>query len=260
MVDVNEPQKVFDILEEKEIPYIKTQIRIYYCKSCGRIFGLSTEMSQCDNCEDEITSVRVGDFMDSKHRWVVERKTTEDFANSTRDRSLHVQAKNMAMLFIGHKYVFLEGFISVMVEDPRNEPIKYWLKSMRSTLAQYGVTVWQMDDLDMLIYELTELDKKCDKMPKIYDVIDDKFKGWTDQKKIICKLLIISDKKADLLLEYFGTPWKIFEAIFSSTILYTRTGNPKGITGPIGEIKGFGPKFIAKNQELLLTSGKGKTE
>ena len=231
---------------------MRTQIRIYYCEGCGKIYGMSTDLTHC-LCETEISSFRVGDFMDSDHRWVVERKTTGDFANSTRDSSLHVQAKNMAMFFKGHKYVFLEGFISVMVDDPRNTPIKGWLKSMRSTLAQYGISMWQMDDLDMLIYEVVELDKKCDVMPQIYDVIDDKFTGWSQQKRIICKLLDVSGKKADILLDALKTPYNIFEAIVMSEVTYTRTGNPKGVTGAFQFIKGFNHKFITKNKAMLLS-------
>ena len=194
--------------------------------------------------------------MDSDLRWCVERKSLSDCVGSMVNHRIFAEATNMAKFFKGQKFLFLEGFISVMAEDPQNEAIKPWIKSLRSTLMQYGVVMWQMDDLDMLVYELVELDKKCGKDPQIYETIDDKYRGWNDGKKMVCKLMDVSDKKADVLIDYFGSPMNIFQAILDSEIEYTRTGNPKGIIGPIRELKGFSYKFIAKNKELLTKSAK----
>jgi len=34
--------------------------------------------------------------------------------------------------------------------------------------------------------------------------------------------------------------------------LYTKTGNPKGIIGPLENLTGFGPIFVEKNQKILF--------
>lgn len=68
-------------------------------------------------------------------------------------------------------------------------------------------------------------------------------------------LLNTGQKKARFLLERFdGCPQKVIEGILNSKVLYTRTGNPKGIEGEFEKLEGFGPKYILSNQELLQPS------
>jgi len=258
VIDSGEPKSVIEAFEEKGIPYIQTEIRFFCCKSCGAVY--TKPIKKCiktDLCGEDgsIISDRVADFTNTNRTFIVERKTEADFIASTLDYSLHDQARRMAMYFQGQKFVFLEGFISVLVDDPHNRKIKPWLRSMRVTLSQFDVYLWQMDDIYMLIDELVRLDEKCGEQPRIHEKIDDKYTGWSDQKKIVCKLLDVSDKKADKLLEIFGSPWDIFSAILKSNVIYTRTGNPKGVTGPFESIKGFSHKFILKNKKMLLNEG-----
>nr|QEE16299.1 hypothetical protein DSAG12_02129 [Candidatus Prometheoarchaeum syntrophicum] len=61
----------------------------------------------------------------------------------------------------------------------------------------------------------------------------------------------VSEKKARILLDHFKTPYNVLQAITETTITYTKTGNPKGISGRLAELKGFGHKFLKMNQELL---------
>lgn len=70
-------------------------------------------------------------------------------------------------------------------------------------------------------------------------------------------LLNTGQKKAKTLLETFeGSPTKVIKGILSSKVLYTRTGNPKGVEGEFEKLEGFGPKYILQNQELLRSSKK----
>jgi len=258
VIDSGEPEHVFEAFDEKGIPYIKAEIRFYFCENCGKVYTANPEI--CDECgETRITSERVGDFTNTNRTFLVERKTPADFVSSMLDKSLHSQAARMAKYFAGWKFVFLEGFISVMVDDPHNTNISNWIRSMRVTLRQYDVCMWQMDDIYMLIYELRRLDEKCGETPQIHEKIDDKYSGWSNAKKIVCKLIDVSDKKADILLEKFKTPWNIFQAIGKSDILYTKSGKPKlDVDSPFYNLKGFGVKFVLKNRELLLLPD-GKT-
>ena len=47
----------------------------------------------------------------------------------------------------------------------------------------------------------------------------------------------------------------VFEGILSTELLYTRTGKPKGISGPLAGIQGIGFKFIDNNRKLLKSRG-----
>ena len=251
VIDSGEPPSVLEAFDEKGIPYIQTEIKFYYCEDCKKIY-IAPIPSFCSICGGTIENNRVADFTNTQRSFIVERKTEEDFIGSTLDYSLHDQARRMAMYFEGPKFVFLEGFISVMLDNPHLKKIKPWLRSMRVELSLYNVYMWQMDDIYMLIDELVRLDENCGKDPKIHPKIDDKYSGWSSKKKLVCKLVNISDKKADILLERFGSPMDIFLAILKSQVTYTRTGNPKGLSGPFEGIKCFGHKFITKNKKLLL--------
>lgn len=59
-------------------------------------------------------------------------------------------------------------------------------------------------------------------------------------------------KKAGALLNAFdGSPKKVVNAILDSKVLYTKSGNPKGIEGSFSEMKGFGANYIIENKKLL---------
>ncbi|MFX1496765.1 MAG: ERCC4 domain-containing protein [Promethearchaeota archaeon] len=68
-------------------------------------------------------------------------------------------------------------------------------------------------------------------------------------------LIDIGPKKAKTLIEKFKTPHQVIKAIKHTEVTFTRTGNPKGIEGPLSMLKGFSWKFIEKNKKLLF----GKT-
>ncbi len=53
-----------------------------------------------------------------------------------------------------------------------------------------------------------------------------------------------------------NNPKKIIDSILDTEVLYTKTGNPKGLNGPMSELEGFGPKYVLKNQRLFHSSKK----
>ena len=69
---------------------------------------------------------------------------------------------------------------------------------------------------------------------------------------IIEGLVDIGPTKAKTLIEKFKTPHNVLRAIQETEIEYTRTGNPKGIKGPLKALGGFGWKFVQNNKELLF--------
>ena len=68
----------------------------------------------------------------------------------------------------------------------------------------------------------------------------------------------IGPKKAKSLIENYETPYQVFKAIKHTEVIYTRTGNPKGIKGPLNDLSGFGWKFVEKNKEMLFGKLKEK--
>ena len=73
-------------------------------------------------------------------------------------------------------------------------------------------------------------------------------------------------KKAKLLVDHFGSVDAVINAIKTTKITYTKAGKPKGISGPLEQLSGFGHKFVEKNNELLthdtleILSAKKKNE
>jgi len=78
----------------------------------------------------------------------------------------------------------------------------------------------------------------------------------------LCGLVFFrpTDKKAKILLDYFKTPYNVLHAIIQSEIIYSKSGKPKGISGNLEELKGFGHKFLKFNKELLTKPFKKSLE
>ncbi|MHA1728396.1 MAG: ERCC4 domain-containing protein [Promethearchaeota archaeon] len=76
------------------------------------------------------------------------------------------------------------------------------------------------------------------------------------QAFILEGLINVGPSKSQKLIEEFGTPLAFFTALLNTEIIYTRTGNPKGIKGGLEKVKGIGWKFVQDNKELLLSKDK----
>ncbi len=67
-------------------------------------------------------------------------------------------------------------------------------------------------------------------------------------------LFQVSEKKAKILLNHFKTPYNVLQGILGTDIIYTKSGKPKGISGSLEQLKGFGHKFLKANRELIETT------
>ncbi|WP_455142318.1 ERCC4 domain-containing protein [Candidatus Hodarchaeum mangrovi] len=66
-------------------------------------------------------------------------------------------------------------------------------------------------------------------------------------------------KKAEILLDHFNqSPTNVIKGILKSKVIYTKTGNPKGLEGPFEKLEGFGPKYLIENKKILGSSEKEK--
>ncbi|MHA1946002.1 MAG: ERCC4 domain-containing protein [Candidatus Hodarchaeales archaeon] len=76
-----------------------------------------------------------------------------------------------------------------------------------------------------------------------------------DQLYFLQGLYNTGQKKGDILLDAFNNnPKEVIDSILETEVLYTKTGNPKGLNGPMSDLEGFGPKYVLKNQSLFQSS------
>jgi len=81
-----------------------------------------------------------------------------------------------------------------------------------------------------------------------------------DQLYFLQGLYNTGQKKGDILLDAFNnSPKEVIDSILETEVLYTKTGNPKGLNGPMSDLEGFGPKYVLKNQ-ILFQSSKEKNK
>ena len=78
-----------------------------------------------------------------------------------------------------------------------------------------------------------------------------------DQLFFLQGLYNTGQKKGEILLDSFGnSPEAVLNSILQTKVIYTKTGNPKGLEGPMKSLEGFGPKYVMSNQRLLKSSQK----
>ncbi len=76
-----------------------------------------------------------------------------------------------------------------------------------------------------------------------------------DQLFFLQGLYNTGQKKGEILLDSFGnSPENVLNSILQTEVVYTKTGNPKGLEGPMKALEGFGPKYVMSNQRLLRSS------
>jgi Fanconi anemia group M protein len=76
-----------------------------------------------------------------------------------------------------------------------------------------------------------------------------------DQLYFLQGLYNTGQKKGEILLDVFNNnPKEVIDSILKTEVLYTKTGNPKGLNGPMSNLEGFGPKYVLKNQSLFQSS------
>ena len=75
-----------------------------------------------------------------------------------------------------------------------------------------------------------------------------------DQIHFLEGLLQVGVDKAKKLLHLFSSPIKIIRAILATEIIFSPSGKTRRLKGPFEKIKGFGPKFIEENQQLLTSN------
>ncbi len=65
-------------------------------------------------------------------------------------------------------------------------------------------------------------------------------------------LMLSGPKTAVNLSKNFESVWDVINGIKESSVIYTKTGNPKGVVGPIEEVEGCSIEFVRQNKIMLF--------
>ena len=183
----------------------------------------------------------------------IERKEGFDFVSSIMDNRLFEQLLRLKDTY-ENPILILEGLNNEVFETTGMK-----ISSIYGALAfisyKLGISVIptrNIEDTAIVVERIAYREQVKDSTP-IFSRKAPKQMSKRERRSFIIEGLVdIGPKKARALIEKFKNPYKVFKAIKRTEILYTRTGNPKGIKGPLEDLTGFGWKFVEKNQRLLF--------
>ena len=189
----------------------------------------------------------------------IERKEGFDFVTSIMDNRLFEQLLRLKDTY-EYPILILEGLNNEVFENTGMN-----ISSIYGALAfisyKLGISVIptrNIEDTAIVVERIAYREQIKDSSP-IFSRKAPKQMSKKERRSFIIEGLVdIGPKKANALIEKFKNPYQVFKAIKRTEILYTKTGNPKGISGPLEELTGFGWKFVEKNQRLLF--GKKKKD
>lgn len=191
----------------------------------------------------------------------IERKTGFDFVVSIMDNRLFEQLLRLKDTY-STPILIIEG-LNDEVFDNTGMKISSIYGALAYVSYKLGISVIptrNIDDTAIVIERIAIREQIEDKAPIISRKAP---KGLSIEERmsfIIEGLFDTGPKKAVQLIDHFKTPYNVLKAIKQSFIIYTRTGNPKGIEGPLNKIKGFGHNYIEKNKELIFGIKKANKE
>ncbi|MFX0036223.1 MAG: ERCC4 domain-containing protein [Candidatus Hermodarchaeota archaeon] len=213
-------------------------------------------MALLDNKKDTITyeskQLDIADIVIS-NEVAIERKEGFDFIASIMDNRLFEQLLRLKDTY-EYPILILEGLNDEVFE---NTGMK--LSSIYGALAfisyKLGISVIptrNLEDTAIVVERIAHREQVKDSSPIFSRKAPKQMSKKERRSFIIEGLADIGPKKANALIDKFKNPYQVFKAIKRTEITYTRTGNPKGIRGPLEDLTGFGWKFVEKNQRLLF--------
>lgn len=206
-----------------------------------------------DSIEYESQQLDIADIVVSKDV-AIERKEGFDFISSIMDNRLFEQLMRLQETY-PCPILILEGLNDQVFEKTRMK-----INSIYGVLAKIsyvmGISVIptrNLEDTVVLIERIAYREQVKNDAGTILSRPAPKQMSKEERRTFVIEGLIdIGAKKAKELILKYKTPFNVLKAIKNTKIIYTRTGNVRGIEGPLSELKGFGPKFIIKNKKLLF--------
>ena len=213
-------------------------------------------MALLDNKKDIITyeskQLDIADIVVS-NEVAIERKEGFDFVSSIMDNRLFEQLLRLKDTY-DNPILILEGLNNDVFENTgmKISSIYGALSFISYKLGVSVIPTRNLEDTAIVVERIAYREQVKDSMP-IFSRRAPKQMSKNERRSFIIEGLVdIGAKKAKTLIEKFKTPYSVFKAIKNTEILYTKTGNPKGIKGPLEDLTGFGWKFVEKNQKLLF--------
>ncbi|MFW9898671.1 MAG: ERCC4 domain-containing protein [Candidatus Thorarchaeota archaeon] len=183
----------------------------------------------------------------------IERKEGFDFVSSIMDNRLFEQLLRLKETY-ANPILILEGLNDEVfkITGMKLSSIYGALSFISYKLGIAVIPTRNLEDTAIVIERIAYREQIKDEMPLLSRRAPKEMSKKDRRSFIIEGLIDIGPKKAKVLIEKFKTPYNVFKAINKTQVIYTKTGNPKGIKGPLEIIKGFNWKFIQKNREILF--------
>ena len=183
----------------------------------------------------------------------IERKEGFDFISSIMDNRLFKQLLRLKETY-ANPILILEGLNDDVFENTgmKISSIYGALSFVSYKLGISVIPTRNLEDTAIVIERIAYREQVKDDMPLLSRRAPKEMSKKDRRTFIIEGLVDIGPKKAKALIEKFKTPYNVFKAINKTEVSYTKTGNPKGIKGPLEAIKGFGWKFVQKNKRILF--------
>ena len=204
-------------------------------------------------CKLRIETLDIADYIISKEI-AVERKRGDDLVASICDNRFFSQLEKL-------KNYFRKPLI--ILENPKR---MFDRKGVYES-SIYGAIVYAIYKMKIpifptrnaketaeTIWSFAKFVQKSEPYEYIPIKVEQKKISMNSQLFFLEGLLQVSEKKAKILLNHFKTPYNVLQAIIQTEITYKKSGKPNGISGDLGQLKGFGHKFLKINKELLTIS------
>ena len=183
----------------------------------------------------------------------IERKEGFDFISSIMDNRLFEQLLRLKDTY-PYPILILEGLNDKVFENTgmKISSIYGALSYISYKLGISVIPTRNLEDTAIVIERIAYREQIKDSMPLLSRRATKEMSKKDRRSFIIEGLVDIGPKKAKALIDKYKNPYQVFKAIKNTEITYTKTGNPKGLEGPLAELTGFGWKFVEKNKRLLF--------
>lgn len=213
--------------------------------------GEIREKLELFDCNLYFETLPIGDYIVSNQTGI-ERKRGDDLAASICDNRFFKQLFNLANSF-NNPILLLEDF-SRMFE--RNIERKAIFGALVYIQYKWKIKVYPTQNAlesARIIWSLARFYQKGIDFEYHSPKLQECQISFQNQVDFLEGLLDVSQKKAKRLLKEFKSPGEIIQGIINTKIQKSSSGKSQSLIGPFDSIKGFGPKFIEKNQKLLTS-------
>lgn len=201
-------------------------------ESQSRIDGVREAFS--DDIEVRVEVFQVADYF-WKNKLGIEHKTAKDFIGSIKDERLFQQAEELKENFT-HAIILVSSTYEELLAAPRGMNPESLRGAVASLFTRRGVPVFFVGDEKEFARTAFRLWKKASKGGPIdYTPVRKSSTTKDSQKHLLRSLPEVGEKKADRLLEEYGSPLKAIRA-------YKRWED---------EVHGFGEETTGKIKDVL---------